>query len=71
MRGSSAEALSALTGELAARADAGDPGRIADDLFAVANLLRQSPTLRRVTTDVSVAATAKADVLRGLVTKYA
>jgi F-type H+-transporting ATPase subunit delta len=67
MRGSSAEALADLSEELLARADEGDPGRIADDLFAVANLLRQAPTLRRVATDVSVAANAKADVLRGLV----
>ena len=67
MRGSSAEALAALTEELVARAAEGDPGRIADDLFAVANLLRRAPLLRRVATDVSVAAKAKADVLRGLV----
>jgi F-type H+-transporting ATPase subunit delta len=67
MRGSSADALATLVEELAARADEGEPGRIADDLFAVAGLLRQSPTLRRVATDVSVAAKAKSDVLRGLV----
>jgi len=67
MRGSSAEALAGLTEELLARAEEGEPGRIADDLFAVANLLRQSPTLRRVATDVSVPAEAKANVLRGLV----
>jgi F-type H+-transporting ATPase subunit delta len=67
MRGSSADALATLTEEVVARADEGDPGRIADDLFAVANLLRKAPLLRRVATDVSVAAKAKADVLRGLV----
>jgi len=67
MRGSSADALVNLTEELVERADKGDPGRIADDLFAVANLLRKAPLLRRVATDVSVAAKAKADVLRGLV----
>jgi F-type H+-transporting ATPase subunit delta len=70
MRGSSAEALATVTEELDARAEQAAPGRIADDLFAVANLLRQSPTLRRVATDVSVSAGAKADVLRGLVQEH-
>jgi F-type H+-transporting ATPase subunit delta len=70
MRGSSAEALATLVEELVARADDGDPGRIADDLFAVASLLRQSPALRRVATDVSVPAQAKSDVLRGLVQQH-
>ena len=70
MRGSSAEALAALTEELVARADEGDPRRLADDVFAVAGLLRQAPTLRRVATDVSVPSRAKADVLRGLVQEH-
>jgi F-type H+-transporting ATPase subunit delta len=67
MRGSSADALATLTDELIAAVDRGDPSRMADDLFAVSGLLRQAPTLRRVVTDVSVAAQAKADLLRGLV----
>lgn len=67
MRGSSADAMAALTDELLAQADKGDPARIADDLFGVSDLLRRAPTLRRVATDVSVAAEAKSDLLRGLV----
>ena len=70
MRGSSADALATLTEDVVARAEKGDPGRIADDLFAVANLLRQAPTLRRVATDVSVPAQAKADVLGSLVAEH-
>jgi F-type H+-transporting ATPase subunit delta len=36
----------------------------------VSSLLRQAPALRRVATDVSVAAKAKSDVLRGLVKEH-
>jgi F-type H+-transporting ATPase subunit delta len=70
MRGSSADALATLGDELLAQVDGGDPARLADDLFAMSALLRRAPTLRRVVTDMSVPAKAKADVLRGLVQQH-
>lgn len=59
-RGASAEALRALTGELqTALAGGGSAEQVGHDLFAVAAVLRSEPSLRRVATDVSVAAEAK------------
>ena len=55
-RGASADALAGLTGELAATPSG-------TDLFAVAELLRSEPALRRVTTDVSVPGEAKAGLV--------
>jgi F-type H+-transporting ATPase subunit delta len=61
LRGASAESLAALTSELESRLRGGaDASRIGDDLFTVSTLLRSEPGLRRVATDVSVDATAKA-----------
>ena len=66
LRGASADALAALTSELESKLGSGaDASRIGDDLFTVSALLRSEPGLRRVLTDVSVDATAKA----GLVTE--
>jgi F-type H+-transporting ATPase subunit delta len=65
MRGASAESLDALTDALGAAVDGGaDPTRTADDLFGVSDVLRREPSLRRVVTDVSVSAQAKADLVR-------
>ncbi|MFN8193897.1 MAG: F0F1 ATP synthase subunit delta [Nocardioidaceae bacterium] len=63
-RGTSAEALAALTATFEDALGGGaDAARVADDLFAVAGVLRAEPALRRVATDVSVAATAKQDLV--------
>lgn len=64
-RGASADAVAALSAELGQAAPAGtDAGRVAGDLFGVAALLRSEPGLRRVVTDVSVTADAKAQLAR-------
>ena len=55
-RGASADALAGLTGELAATPSG-------TDLFAVAELLRAEPALRRVTTDVSGPGEAQAGLV--------
>ena len=67
LRGSSAEALQVL----GARVD--DDGftleqfaELGRDLFALAELLRGEPSLRRTLTDVSTPAQAKADLVHGL-----
>ena len=62
-RGTSADALAALTVELRAVAES-DLARVGGDLFAVAGILRGEPALRRVVTDVSVPAEAKQGLLR-------
>lgn len=60
LRGASREALAALASELDSKLQGGaDAGRVGDDLFTVATLLRSEPGLRRVATDVSVDAAAK------------
>ncbi len=61
-RGASAEALSALSSALDQLS--GDQAAAGRGLFAVAGVLRDEPALRRVATDVSVAAEAKADLIR-------
>ena len=64
LRGASAESLAALTSELESKLGGGaDASRIGDDLFTVSTLLRSEPGLRRVATDVSVDATAKAGLV--------
>lgn len=81
MRGASADALATLSGELDGTATGADTGKVGTDLFVVASVLRSEPALRRVATDVSVPAEAKAglvedvfsgkvdDVVLSLVTK--
>jgi F-type H+-transporting ATPase subunit delta len=67
MRGASAESLATLTEALGSAVESGaDPARMADDLFGVAEILAREPSLRRVATDTSVSAAAKADLVRGL-----
>jgi F-type H+-transporting ATPase subunit delta len=67
MRGASADSLATLTDALGAAVDGGaDASRVADDLFGASEILRREPGLRRVATDVSVAAEAKAQLVRGI-----
>lgn len=67
MRGASADSLATLVDALEASVATGaDAGRIADDLFGVAAMLRREPALRRVATDVSVAPEAKGNLVRGI-----
>lgn len=67
MRGASAESLATLTEELGRAVDGGaDGARVGDDLFAVSEVLRREPSLRRVTTDLSVAPEAKSGLVRQL-----
>ena len=61
MRGASADAYAAAA-EVLPRS--GDTGRVAQDLFGVADLVRSEPGLRRVATDVSVPGDAKAGLVR-------
>jgi F-type H+-transporting ATPase subunit delta len=61
MRGASADSQLQLVDSLESAVAAGaDGSRLADDLFGVASLLRTEPSLRRVLTDVSLPADAKA-----------
>ena len=65
MRGASAESLAVLTDALRGAVDGGsDAARMASDLFGVADILRRAPGLRRIATDVSVTAEAKAGLVR-------
>ncbi len=65
MRGASAESLARLTDALGrAVEDGADAARIGDDLFAVSDVLRREPSLRRTATDASLQADAKADLVR-------
>lgn len=67
LRGASAQAVAALTGQLESKLSAGaDASRVGDDLFTVAGLLRSEPGLRRVATDASVEAPAKAGLVSGI-----
>ncbi len=63
MRGASADAYAAAADVLSST---GDLGRVGQDLFGTADLLRSEPGLRRVATDVSLRGEAKADLLRGV-----
>ena len=65
MHGASSDSLHALTEALGAAVEGGaDASRIGDDLFAVAEVLRREPSLRRVATDLSVTPEAKSDLMR-------
>jgi len=67
MHGPSSDSLHALTESLGTAVEGGaDASRIGDDLFGVADVLRREASLRRVATDVSVTADAKAQLLRGI-----
>lgn len=61
MRGASADAYAAAAAVLPGT---GELGRVGQDLFGTADLLRAEPGLRRVATDVSVLGEAKAGLLR-------
>ncbi|MFS3129921.1 F0F1 ATP synthase subunit delta [Nocardioides sp. Bht2] len=69
VRGASADALAALTGELEERLQGGtDSARVGGDLFGVSQLLRGEPGLRRIATDASLEAGAKQDLVRQVLT---
>jgi F-type H+-transporting ATPase subunit delta len=58
LRGASAEAQAELTSEL--ESSKGDAGKLAEELFGVAAVLRREPALRRIATDASIEPDAKA-----------
>ncbi|UDY24729.1 F0F1 ATP synthase subunit delta [Nocardioides sp. Kera G14] len=65
VRGASAEALAALTDELAAAAGSGETAAsVATGLFNVSQTLRTEPALRRFAADASVAAESKHAVVK-------
>lgn len=68
LRGGSAEALAALRSALdaAVAADAGASAELGENLLGLAAVLRSEPGLRRVATDQSAAAEAKAGLIRQL-----
>jgi F-type H+-transporting ATPase subunit delta len=67
MRGASADSLAALTDALGSTVAVGaDAYQVADDLFAVSDLLRREPSVRRLATDQSLASDAKAGFVRQL-----
>ncbi len=67
MRGASADSLAALTEALGSTVAVGaDAYQVADDLFAVSDMLRREPSVRRLATDQSLAADAKAGFIRQL-----
>ena len=65
LRGASREALDALTQRVQG-VSGEDASRLGEDLFGVATLLRSEPGLRRVVTDPSTDASAKSDLVRGI-----
>lgn len=67
LRGASADALAALRPTVDAAAGA-EAAALGEDLFSVAALLRTEPGLRRVLTDQSTDASAKAGFVRSLLT---
>lgn len=66
VRGASAEARADLVERLDRSAGSADGARLGDELFAVADVLRAEPGLRRVATDVSTDADAKAGLVRSI-----
>jgi F-type H+-transporting ATPase subunit delta len=60
LRGASAEAQAQLTSEL--EGSEGDDAKLGEELFGVASVLRGEPALRRIATDASIDASAKADL---------
>lgn len=63
LRGASADALAQLRQRLSS---VGDASRVGDELFGVAALLREEPSLRRVATDASTEADAKSGLVRSV-----
>jgi F-type H+-transporting ATPase subunit delta len=69
MHGVSAESRNVVVQRLDASIRGGaEAGRVGTDLFSVAALLQREPGLRRVVTDPATAGTARAELLRGLLT---
>lgn len=66
MRGASSEALAVLVDQLEQGRSSADVSKVGDDLFSVAAVLRSEAGLRRVATDVSTDAEAKAGLVRGI-----
>lgn len=67
LRGASADAYAALGERLeAVTGDASAAARVGEDLFALSAVLRGEPALRRVATDPSIAAQAKARLVHQL-----
>ena len=66
MRGASAEALADLLDRLEQALASADAARVGENLFAVAAVLRDEAGLRRVVTDVSTDADAKAGLVRSV-----
>ncbi|MFZ2501324.1 MAG: F0F1 ATP synthase subunit delta [Nocardioides sp.] len=64
LRGASGDALAGLTQELGSTT--GDLATLGGELYALAQLLREQVSLRRLVTDPSVAAEAKQGVMDGL-----
>lgn len=65
MRGTSADSRATLSEALdEAVEDGADARRVADDLFAMATVLRDEPSLRRTVTDVSLDPAAKSGLVR-------
>jgi F-type H+-transporting ATPase subunit delta len=62
-RGASSEALATLSTELESAVGQSDTGTTGADLLSVAGVLRSEPALRRVATDVSLPAEAKAGLI--------
>jgi F-type H+-transporting ATPase subunit delta len=60
LRGASAEAQAQLTSEL--ESSKGDEAKLGEELFGVAAVFRGEPALRRIATDASIDASAKADL---------
>ncbi len=65
LRGASAEARVALRDRVEG-IDAAELARLGDDLVGIASVLRSEPGLRRVATDQTTEAGAKAELFRGL-----
>jgi len=64
LRGASAEAQAQLTSEL--ESSEGDDAKLGEELFGVAAVFRGQPALRRIATDASIDASAKADLASNL-----
>lgn len=60
LRGASAEAEAQLTSEL--EGSTGEAGKLGEELFGVARVLRSEAALRRIFTDASIESSAKADL---------
>ena len=60
LRGASAEAEAQLTSDL--EGSTGEVGKLGEELFGVAAVLRAEAALRRIFTDASIDSSAKADL---------